>query len=314
MKSSKILLFSFLILFLPLNFITASGQEEEESQEITISTSNIENLLSEILADYDPDNLSEEDIISINETFKNLGIIGGPELDEAISALGFDPEVLKNQLPPPPDKNMQGQGQGQRPPPGKNPAEENQEHVKIYEALSQEYGPSDFTLSSAAIEDGKLLQDYMCEEEQEGVEKTIPLSWENVPEGTKSLAIIMYHFPIPEDKTIVNSYILVWGIDPSITEITYGEEPSDNWFMGSNKDGDAISYTSPCSPSPEPHEFNIAIFALADYPEALPMENSIDVDFTTFMDAIESSEILGKAELSFTVINTNPPKEMIDKQ
>jgi phosphatidylethanolamine-binding protein (PEBP) family uncharacterized protein len=74
---------------------------------------------------------------------------------------------------------------------------------------------------------------------------------------------------------------------------------SNEWYMGQNKDGNAVSYTSPRSPSNGPHEYIITVFALSEYPEALPHKSSIDIDFTAFMDAIEAVEIIGKAELDF---------------
>jgi phosphatidylethanolamine-binding protein (PEBP) family uncharacterized protein len=109
----------------------------------------------------------------------------------------------------------------------------------------------------------------------------------------------MYHYPHAEDHAFANSYLLLWGIDPDITEIPYGLADKGNWFMGSNKDGDAISYTSPCSHGPGSHTYTIAVFALAETPETLPQKSTVDVDFVTFMTAIEKTKILGKAELSF---------------
>ena len=63
---------------------------------------------------------------------------------------------------------------------------------------------SDFKLTSIAIKNGVLLDDYKCEEKVNDVENSIPLSWENVPEGTKSLAIVMYHYPKKNDRTEIN--------------------------------------------------------------------------------------------------------------
>ena len=49
---------------------------------------------------------------------------------------------------------------------------------------------SNFKIKSIAIENGVLLDAYKCEEKVNDVENSIPLSWENVPEGTKSLVVI----------------------------------------------------------------------------------------------------------------------------
>ena len=158
---------------------------------------------------------------------------------------------------------------------------------------------SDFKLSSIAIEDGVLLDDYKCEEKINDVENSIPLSWENVPEGTKSLAIIMYHYPKKDDKTEVNSYMLLWNIDPKITEIPYKMAGKGDWYMGANKDGTAVSYTSPCSHGAGKHEYIIALYALSETPASLPKSSSLDVDYNAFMNAISTVKIIDRTTLKF---------------
>ena len=163
----------------------------------------------------------------------------------------------------------------------------------------QDSGTDSLSLNSPAIENGRLLEQYRCERKENGVEKSIPLAWKNVPEGTKSLALVMYHYPHPEDTSVVNSYLLLWGIDPSVSEIPWGKANSGTWYMGRNKDGNAVSYTSPCSPSPGDHEYVITLFALAEYPKDLPKESTMDVDFQTFMNAMAKAAIIEKTELVF---------------
>ena len=158
----------------------------------------------------------------------------------------------------------------------------------------------DFKLYSKAVANGELLDNFKCEEKINDVENSIPLSWSNVPQGTNSLAIVMYHYPKKNDKTEVNSYLLLWGIDPSVTEIPYKMANNPNWAMGSNKDGTAISYTSPCSRGPGKHEYTIALFALKEAPKSLPKENSINVDYTTFMEAISEVDVIDRTTLTFT--------------
>jgi phosphatidylethanolamine-binding protein (PEBP) family uncharacterized protein len=158
---------------------------------------------------------------------------------------------------------------------------------------------ADFKLSSIAIANGELLDTYKCEEKINDVENSIPLSWENVPDGTKSLAIVMYHYPKRDDKTEINSYLLLWDIDPEITEIPYKMARNGDWFMGANKDGTAISYTSPCSRGKGKHEYTIALYALSQTPASLPKENMLNVDYSTFMDAIHTVKIIDRTTLKF---------------
>jgi phosphatidylethanolamine-binding protein (PEBP) family uncharacterized protein len=168
-------------------------------------------------------------------------------------------------------------------------------------SCSEEPSPStdEFTLTSIAVSNEELLDKYKCEQKVNNKENSIPLAWSNVPEGTKSLAVIMHHYPNPLDQTKVNSYLLLWGIDPSITEIPYGMADDGSWYMGSNKDGNAISYTSPCSPSTGTHEYTITIYALSETPAGLPKYSTLDVTYSALKSALGTVSIIDQATLTF---------------
>lgn len=158
----------------------------------------------------------------------------------------------------------------------------------------------DFKITSEAVVNGQLLTKYQCEEKINGVENSIPLSWTNVPLGTKSLAIVMYHYPKKDDKLEVNSYLLLWNIDPSISQIPYKMASNPNWAMGANKDGNTVSYTSPCSQGPGKHEYTIALFALAEDLKSLPKSSSVKVNYELFMKAISETKLIDRTALTFT--------------
>ena len=158
---------------------------------------------------------------------------------------------------------------------------------------------SNFTLSSIAIdEDGALLSDYQCEEKVNGVEKSIPISWANVPEGTGALAISIHAFT---NTAVVetNSYLTLWNIDPSITEIAYGQANNGAWYMGPNKDGVGISYSSPCNPSGNSSTYYMTIYALSETQSSLPSENSLTADYTVLKEAIESVTLIDSIEMEY---------------
>lgn len=159
---------------------------------------------------------------------------------------------------------------------------------------------TDFKITSEAVVNGQLLVKYQCEEKINGVENSIPLSWTNVPPGTKSLAIVMYHYPKKDDKLEVNSYLMLWNIDPSISQIPYKMASNPNWAMGANKDGNTVSYTSPCSQGPGKHEYTIALFALAEDLKSLPKSSSIKVNYELFMKAISETKLIDRTALTFT--------------
>ncbi|MFD2914074.1 YbhB/YbcL family Raf kinase inhibitor-like protein [Psychroserpens luteus] len=158
---------------------------------------------------------------------------------------------------------------------------------------------SNFKLTSKAVADGVLRDAFKCEEKINDVENSIPLSWQNVPEGTKSLAIVMYHYPKKDDKTEINSYLLLWDIDPNVTEKPYKMAPNGDWYLGANKDGTAISYTSPCSHGKGKHEYTIALYALAETPTTLPKMNTLDVNHNVFMNAMATVKIIDRTTLTF---------------
>ncbi len=177
------------------------------------------------------------------------------------------------------------------------------EHLGIEEAVfaikfTGEF-VDEFTLSSIAISGGEILDSYKCETKVNGVEASIPLSWSNVPDSTGSLAVIMHSYPNPSDTSSVNSYLLLWDIDPSVTGIAHGEADDGNWFMGANKDGVGVSYTSPCSPGAGTHEYTITVYALSQTPSSLPNESTTDVDYSALKTAIDTVTTLGTATLTF---------------
>jgi phosphatidylethanolamine-binding protein (PEBP) family uncharacterized protein len=256
-------------------------------------TKSIEN----ILKDYNSTELTSVEASEIMEFLKAAGYIPGPDLDKLIDNQGFDSLKLRELAPPPPKNKNENI----------NRAKDGHKHKtnsgKIYSTLDLNFKKSNFVLTSSAIVNGELLEKFKGEKKIKGVEESIPLKWKNVPEGTTSLAIIMYHYPRVGDKTIVNSYLLLWDIKPSVTEIKHGDADNGPWFMGANKDGKVISYTSPNSPSAGEHIYHISIFALTQPLTTLPKKSSLAVDFDVFMNAIESNKIIGKADLTFKDIN-----------
>jgi len=154
-----------------------------------------------------------------------------------------------------------------------------------------------FTLSSVAIDsDGALLDAYKCEQKVNGIEKSIPIQWSNVPEGTGSLAISIHGFPKPEET---NSYLTLWNIDPSVTEIPYGEANTGAWFMGPNKDGASITYSSPCNPSGATSTYYMTIFALSETPSSLPSADDLTINYSTLIASFSTVTIIDSVVLEY---------------
>ena len=143
----------------------------------------------------------------------------------------------------------------------------------------------DFTLFSQAIDNGEWLDEHKCEKKVNGVENSLPLAWSNMPDGTKKLALTM------NGVDTGNSYLLLWDIDSSLSAINHGEANNGPWFIGPNKDGTTIGYTSPCSPSLGSHEYVLTLYALSATPSALPSESTINITNDFLTDAIKDVTI-----------------------
>ena len=167
-----------------------------------------------------------------------------------------------------------------------------------------DFGPRRVTDVLARLS-GMMIFHFPTEEMVWGVAEygwlLFSLAWTGVPEGTESLAITMHHFPNSNDTDLAkaNQYLLLWGIDPSVSEIAHGAADDGAWFMGSDKDGTRASYTSPCSQSTGTHAYTITIYALAETPASLPQESTVEVSLTVLQAAIESVTELGRTTLNF---------------
>jgi len=121
-----------------------------------------------------------------------------------------------------------------------------------------------FTLTSPAFENnGKMPAKYTCDGE---VELSPPLSIGGVPEGTKSLALIMDDHDIPEvvkkSRGIeVFDHWVLFNIPPETREILEGITVGTE---GLNSAG-TIGYTGPCPPpqyEPREHRYVFSLYAL----------------------------------------------------
>ena len=161
---------------------------------------------------------------------------------------------------------------------------------------------STFKLSSIAVANGVLLDAYKCEKKVNKIENSIPLAWSGSPANAKSFAITMIHYPNPSDLVNFNSYLELWGIDKSVSEIPYAKAGNGPWFMGPNKDLNAISYSSPCSSGSGSHQYTITIYALSETPASLPKENSMTVTNKVLMAALSKVTVIDKATLVFNSV------------
>ena len=100
----------------------------------------------------------------------------------------------------------------------------------------------------------------------------------------------------------MNCNLVLWDVSTEITEIAYGEagdHDAGTGYMGPNKDGNEISYTSPCSSGSGTFYYTLTMYALSDIPDSLPTESSTAVTYEVLMDAIDDV-IISETTLEFT--------------
>lgn len=133
---------STMTMFEPQQFKGATSLTDEQKQTV-----------SDILSNYNADNLSEDDIHSIMDSLKDAGIQPGAGLKEAISSAGFDADEI---LKPPSDG-----GKGTPPPPPPSGSE--------FGSVASESGIDVSTLQSLQ----KILSQYdlsnLSDEEQQNL-------------------------------------------------------------------------------------------------------------------------------------------------
>ena len=110
-----------------------------------------------------------------------------------------------------------------------------------------------FELLCPAFEDGQPVpRKYTCD----GEDVSPPLTWSGVPEGAKSLALVVDD---PDAPRGTFTHWLAWGIDPSAGRLGEGERPP---FEGRNDFGEP-GWRGPCPPPGHgPHRYVFRLHAL----------------------------------------------------
>lgn len=149
-------------------------------------------------------------------------------------------------------------------------------------------------LTSAVFEDGgKIPMKYTCE----GDNLSVPLSWSEVLDGTKSLALIMDDPDIPDfvkkERGIeVFDHWVVFNISPSVDGVLEGIEPMG--IPGVNGRGNT-GYTGPCPPDRE-HRYFFKLYALDIILSLLEGSTKKEVEEAMVGHIIEQVELMGKYE------------------
>jgi Raf kinase inhibitor-like YbhB/YbcL family protein len=135
-----------------------------------------------------------------------------------------------------------------------------------------------FTLKSTTFADGKIMPKKVANSKANaptnpncvGDNVSPQLSWSNVPDGTKSLVLLMID-PEGRGGAGVNHWV-AYGIPPSVTGFAEGDvsKQTDKYVGGKSTQGVAF-YSGPCTPPNQtPHHYTFVLIATDLEPTELP--------------------------------------------
>jgi Raf kinase inhibitor-like YbhB/YbcL family protein len=131
------------------------------------------------------------------------------------------------------------------------------------------------TLSSSAVADnGTLAVKNACADKQRspncvGENISPPLTWENVPEGTKSFALVLVD---PEGRVPVGvTHMVVYGIPADVKGFAEGElgKPSDEFVGGKSTMNQGVYFGAGPPPNVDWHHYTFTLVATDLDPKAL---------------------------------------------
>ena len=132
-----------------------------------------------------------------------------------------------------------------------------------------------FTLTSSALQDnGILATKNACSDKQRtpncvGENISPPLAWSNVPDGTKSFALLLFD---PEGRAPAGvSHMVVYGIPAVVKGFAEGElsKPSDKFVGGKTLMGVGIYFGPGTPPNTDWHHYTFTLVATDLDPKAL---------------------------------------------
>ena len=131
------------------------------------------------------------------------------------------------------------------------------------------------TLSSSALQDnGILVTKNACSDKQRtpncvGENTSPPLAWSNVPEGTKSFALLLFD---PEGRAPAGvSHMVLYGIPADVKGFAEGElsQPSEKFVGGKNLMGTGTYFGPGTPPNTDWHHYTFTLVATDLDPKAL---------------------------------------------
>ena|SRR3990167_4324588 len=151
--------------------------------------------------------------------------------------------------------------------------------------VGDDSGPAAFLITSPAFVNASTIPiTYTCR----GKDISIPVAWSGIPQGTKSLALIMIDQDVPRRAWY---HWAVYNIPITIAGFKPGAQLSSSIDAAENSWGNA-HYQGPCPPSGE-HHYVISLFALDTVLPAAKRLSTIELRESMRQHVIAATEIMG---------------------
>jgi Raf kinase inhibitor-like YbhB/YbcL family protein len=146
---------------------------------------------------------------------------------------------------------------------------------------------ADFALDSTAFQNAQPIPSRnSCE----GEDVSPPLSWSNVPEGTRSLALVVDD---PDASDGVFTHWVAWGLDPAAAGLEEGEPGPRE---GQNDFG-TTGYRGPCPPPGDGrHRYVFRLYALDTDLELGAGASKAELEQAISGQVLTTAELIGTYE------------------
>jgi Raf kinase inhibitor-like YbhB/YbcL family protein len=127
------------------------------------------------------------------------------------------------------------------------------------EERPQQAGKTGLSIKSTTFQEGGKIPDkYTCQ----GQDVSLPLTWSEPPEGTKSFVLIMDD---PDAPRGLFTHWLIYNIPPetsNLAEAVPNDDQLQNGALQGENDSGNIGYSGPCPSPGNAHRYQFTLYAL----------------------------------------------------
>jgi Raf kinase inhibitor-like YbhB/YbcL family protein len=146
---------------------------------------------------------------------------------------------------------------------------------------------AEFALDSSAFDNAQPIPSrHSCE----GEDVSPPLRWSNVPQGTRSLALVVDD---PDAPGAVFTHWIAWGLDPAAGGLGEGEPAPREGRNDFGRSG----YRGPCPPPGHGrHRYVFRLYALDTQPELAAGAAKAELEQAIAAHVLTTAELVGTYE------------------